>query len=83
MSRYFHESNGKKFEIDITPIPGRPGPLFVARIARIENHYRVRLTRSSTGRYEVYGPSESWALANARAVIRTGAWREEDIAIHA
>ena len=80
MSKYFQESNGQRFEIDITPIPGGPGPLFGARIARIENSCRVLLTMSPDGRHEVYGPSESWALANVRAILGAGAWREEDVA---
>ena len=83
MSKYFQESNGQRFEIDITPIPGGLGPLFVARISTVQAQDRVRVAMSPDGRHEVYGPSESWALANARALLRAGALREKNVAVPA
>ena len=68
MARYVHQVGDQTFEIDIVPMISSDGPFapfFVAHIRRPDGSDRGEDRRLS-GPCEVYGPSEAWALQNAR-----------------
>ena len=73
MTRYFHEVNGEVFQIDVCAIPGTAegvAQFFVAYINRFDGSRLVPVTNGH-GRREVYGPTEAWAVRNARDVLTT------------
>lgn len=76
MSRYFYEVHGQMFEIHVCAAGGADDavlPFFVACISRIDGCRLVPVT-SALGRREVYGPTEAWAVSNARDLL-ANSWR--------
>ena len=71
MARYLHQVGDEMFDIDVAPMPlcGCPfAPFFVARISRFARADRVPAARQ-LDRREAYGPTEDWALQNARDLL--------------
>ena len=52
-----------------------PDYFFVARIARVAGDRRIAVC-GPDGRRDFYGPTEDWALRNARALLDSGLWHE-------
>lgn len=71
MSRYFYEVHGQMFEIHVCAAGGADDavlPFFVACTSRIDGCRLVPVT-NALGRREVYGPTEAWAVRNARDLL--------------
>jgi hypothetical protein len=71
MARYVHKVGNHVFEIDVAPMTSTSdtaAQVFVACIRQVDHTdlvpvmYRLR-------RREVYGPTEAWALQNARDLL--------------
>lgn len=72
MATHEHRMKDEVFEIDISPLTdGSHEYLFVARIARRCGDRVVPVCQQS-GRREVYGSTEEWALRNAEALLDSG-----------
>ena len=74
MARYVQHVGDHTFEINVVPMTLSDGlfaPFFVAHISRFEETARVPI-RSHLGKCEVYGPTEAWALQNARDLLAAG-----------
>lgn len=77
MTRYFHEVNGEIFEIDVCAMSWANdgvAQLFVAYVSRFDRTALVPVT-NALGRREVYGPTEAWAVRNARDMLASNTWR--------
>lgn len=71
MARYVHEVAGQVFEIDVTPMTSSSdiaAQFFVACIRQVD-HAELVPVMSRLRRREVYGPTEAWALQNARDLL--------------
>lgn len=79
MAQYQHDMHGQQFQIEVTPrTVNGDDRIFVARIDRLSEG-RLVAVRQHDGRREVYGSSELWALRNAKALLESGAWREDHV----
>ncbi len=77
MTRYFHEVNGEIFEIDVCAMSWANdgvAEFFVAYVSRFDRTALVPVT-NTLGRREVYGPTEAWAVRNARDMLASNTWR--------
>lgn len=71
MTRSFHEVNGEVFEIDVCAMSWANdgvAQVFVAYVSRFDRTALVPVT-NALGRREVYGPTEAWAVRNARDLL--------------
>lgn len=71
MARDVHEAGGHVFEIDVAPMTstgGTAAQFFVACIRQIDHPERVPVM-GRLRRCEAYGPTEAWALQNARDLL--------------
>jgi hypothetical protein len=78
MASYPHEVSKRRFRIDVTAVQAdstRPN-IFVATVTRVDRTRPTPVVRLDNGEREIYGPSEAWALSNARALLDEGSWRE-------
>ena len=77
MAHYMHDVDGQLFVIDVFPVilPGEiAGQFFEAHIGRLGPTGLVPVA-NGLGRNEVYGPTEAWAVRNARDLLDAGASR--------
>ncbi|MCR4373692.1 MAG: hypothetical protein NUW22_02470 [Acidobacteria bacterium] len=83
MTRYFHEIDDEVFEIDVCAMAqgcDAVSPFFVAYVSRLDRSELVPVM-SALGRREVYGPTEAWAVQNARDLLASNSWRARPTAV--
>jgi hypothetical protein len=72
-----HDAHGGRFRIDVMPVATDDGDcIFSARAYRITGANAVPVRRRD-GTLEIYGPTEEWALRNARALLDGTDWYED------
>ncbi len=83
MGEHTYTVQGHRFVIEIDSRPVNVDDrIFVALISRLEDGRRRLAVCQHDGRREVYGSSEAWALRNAEELLKSGAWRDEAVAVN-
>ncbi len=81
MTKYQHECNGARFEIEVdglTLSDESPARFFVAHIRKVGGEKSAIVVEKGTCQREVYGQTEAWALKNAKALVDRENWTMED-----